>query len=162
LSHDSSAVFAEHRVPAIIAGHLDVFIGEFDAATVRAFGFHAYSIGGFKERLRVSYSGLGFLLALGLCFGASGFAFGGRPGLGVLRIASRTSGAYMASLVRGLNPALWIRLSTVLGGSPKDWDISVKVNPSISLVSDYIKKILKKVVNFKQIILTYCLKYPTI
>jgi hypothetical protein len=95
-------------------------------------------------------------------FSFGGFAFGGLPLPGTLRIASRTSGAYMASLVRGLNPARWMRRSTVFGGSPKDLDISVRVNPSISLLSDYITKKLKKVVNFKQICLTYCLKYPTI
>jgi hypothetical protein len=75
--------------------------------------------------------------------GASDFALGGLPLPGTLRMASKTSGAYIASRVIGLNPARWIRLSTVLGGRSKILDISVKVNPSISLIIGLYQKIIE-------------------
>jgi hypothetical protein len=68
----------------------------------------------------------------------------------------------MASRVMGFNPALWIRRSTVLGGSPKILDISVKVNPCISLIIGLYQKIIKICRKFQTFYLTYCLNYATI
>jgi hypothetical protein len=74
--------------------------------------------------------------------------FLGRPLPGTLRIASRTSGAYIASRVMGLNPARCMRLSTVFGSSPNILDISDKVNPVIPLIiglyNKYIIKMFEK------------------
>jgi hypothetical protein len=94
--------------------------------------------------------------------GVSGFDLGGRPGPAEFFMASSTSGAYIASRVIGLNPARWIRLSTVFGGRPKILDISVRVNPSISLIIGVYQKFIKFCRKIQTFYLTYCLKHPTI
>jgi hypothetical protein len=113
----------------------------------------------------MTYSGLVFLPAFGL-FGVSGLAFLGRPGLGVLRMASRTSGAYIAvgpEYPMGFIPALSRRFLAVLGFIPNAVPISLASKPfGIFIISDYIKKKIKKIENLRQFILTYCQRNATI
>jgi hypothetical protein len=49
-----------------------------------------------------------------------------------------------------------------LGGSSKIWDISVKVNPSISFIIGVYQEFIKKCREIQTFYLTICLKYPTI
>jgi hypothetical protein len=90
--------------------------------------------------------------------GLSG-SFLGLPRPGTLRIASKTSLAYMASLVSGLKPALCIRLSTVLGGSPKILDISVNVIPFIPLFIGILKEKLKNVYKIRHLLYNRIAKF---
>ena len=72
-----------------------------------------------------------FLGFLGLDGSGSGFAFGGLPLPGTLRMASRADLSYTASFVIGFMSALKSRMFTVLTGTPRISAISVIVYPSI-------------------------------
>lgn len=74
---------------------------------------------------------LGFFFSLLL---ASGSALGGLPTLFLSLIASSVSGGYSASRVSGLMPALCMRRSIVLCGTPSSRAISVNVNPVIATI----------------------------
>ena len=83
-------------------------------------------------------------LRLGFSGSASGFAFGGRPLPGTLRMASRADFGYMASFVVGFIFATKRRWTTVLRSIPSSAAISVIVKPSIRPNITYSEKKINK------------------
>jgi len=65
-------------------------------------------------------------------------------------ILSMVSSGYKASCVSGLMPARCTRRSTVRCGKPKAFAISVRVSPSIHIISDCIRKMFEKKAYFER------------
>jgi len=85
----------------------------------------------------------------------SGLVFGGLPLPGTLRMASRADLSYRASFVIGFMSALKSRIFTVFTGTPRILAISDIVYPSILIVSEYIRKILKNIVGKPHLLYKY-------
>jgi hypothetical protein len=74
--------------------------------------------------------------------GASGFALGGLPLPGTLRMASIVPTGYKASLVIGLIFCVWSLFSVAAMDIPNALAISVKVSPVIGFISAIIANLL--------------------